>query len=254
MDKEAWTTNDLLKFINECYLLPGKVLAPELKSKQFEKHTGLPIDDYNKYSHRLARLIREELIDGKDYTKIGRNYFFTDRQAKWFLYTNATLNDYFLKEMSTFEGDDRFLKYFDKYTDELNMDELDKNVQYTEELIEERARAEWNDIDVDVDLHLNNDAKIRDAKILLLFMKGAIGSIENIFSFFNVDGDAYVQAYYDMMKLRITAMYPPEFEHADITKAYPYNRSYGYHYFKLMRPLIYYRKDNYYLKHKPYLN
>ena len=235
MYKEMWTINDLLMFIRTCYVLPC----------DFNPSKELSDADREKYGMKLRRTIRTELKAGRDYIQRGRRYYFSDKQAKHSLYTNSTINDYFLREMATLEGDKDFIDYFDRYTDDLYDRNVDSIAQYTSELADEFAS--------------NGEVKYvyvpstNDYKMHLLISGIFDESIENVFSYFGIDGDAYNKAFQDMQKLVNDDIYPPEFSHANRLAKYPYNRSYGYHYYKLMRPLFYYRKDSYYIREKPYL-
>ena len=244
MYKEIWSTDDLLRYIRKNYIFDTDLdtigLSPDKLKDYQKKHDyrmGLVTEQFDRYSKKLRRTIQTELTEGRDFTKTGKRYLFTDLQAKRFLYTNSTINNYFLREMAELEGKPKFSQYFENVTYKLNEQNKYRYAEYT------LSGA-----------FTTCYTPTEDTQIKQLLLQGIFrDSIDNIFEYFGIDGDAYRKAFEDMQKLINEEDDVVPYCSADELADYPYNRSYGYHYYKLTRPLIYYRKDNYYLRNKPFL-
>lgn len=232
MEEKQWKTANLLEYIESNYILRGTL------EHQFKNI------DHAKYRRKIRRVIENDLREAKedssykqsDYKKVRGHIVFTEKQAQRFLNTDSALNDYFLREMAILEGTEEFNDYFAKYTDMLNQKNNENLCKQIEDLKDRSFKYTDHDL------------------MMSMLIKGIFGDTgDQVFSYFDIDCEAYKNAYEDMKEMVSQYEVINPYLQADKTAQYPYNRSYGYHFFKLSRPLIYFRKDNYYLKEKPYL-
>ena len=224
MKKKIWTITELMELIHENYILDKTVFPglsdPDLKIKK-----------------KIIRVIQEDLVEGKDYTKKGRDYTFSEQTAKDLVYNNETLREYLMKSMNDLEKDNlkEFKRFFQKETEKMNREYFVGFQNYQEQ--------QDAPVSIDERIAIRDREDIQLATSYLLKALFPSSDSKEIFDYFGLDFDSYVADCKNLEQLYDESDVKSPYHIADENKPSPYDQSYAYYHYKVMRPLIYYRKQ-----------
>ena len=190
---------------------------------------------YGKLSKAIRRVINDDLSEGKDYSIVGKDYAFTEQQARRFLRTSRKLHKYCLRQMQTLENTEEFKTYFDQKTDQLNKARKKVFAEYIAErnktnFYEKAAPWQW--------LGYTKDDLIMKTLLSALFEN----DVDVMLVRLGIDAQSFRKDFDFMEGLVDEEDDAMPYQYGDPEATPPRNQSYAYYHYKVMRPLIYYRK------------
>lgn len=216
LENTIWKSKDITAFACECFVLDDKLKDfTEDKSKQLQDKTTI----FKRYEKEIRRI----LSDQRPETKENRKYSMNSADAKKFILTNDRVRKYFLPRM---EKDKYALNaYFNSKDDELNQRLVDRHASYMSDtsIYTQFGYSFYDE-------SYNKDTYESDMK-LILFDFLFEGSLDNMFSQYRINGDAFRDDFERRNNL--------------IDNSTVKQIGYGYSYldFKLKHPTIYYALD-----------
>lgn len=246
MNEKTWAIKDIIDVLRHSYIFEDELISFKYgfrakiqvgaDSTEEKDAKAAMRATYNNLSKAIRRVIRDELSEGEDYSLIGdKDYAFTEFQARHFLRTSRKLHNYCLRQMQNLEETEIFQAYFEEETNRLNEAHKAEFVRY----VEERDQSEYY-----------FDGKYRpwltytkEDIIMKTLLDGLFeNSVDVMLDRLGIDAQAYLKDFNNMEKLIIKDDDIMPYQYGDPTAPPPLNRSYGYYHYKIMRPLVYYRK------------
>lgn len=222
MEKGTWTLSEIINFACECFVLDDKLM-------HFRKSNSTQTEDLklirNSYKKEIIRIINKELNQSNEYKNASGRYFMDITDAKKLILTNKTVRKYFLKQM--YKDQYALDAYFESKDDELNKKILDKVDELNPPLLLGQDICGYTFYSDEPD-----KAKYEEQMKLILFDFLFDNSLDNMFSQYGIDGNAYRKDF-EARQLLIE----------DYTPVH-YQRGYSFLDFKLKHPTIYYPLDS----------